>query len=246
MKLLEFPHSHYCEKARWALDFKGVKFESMAILPGVHIWTVRRYAPATSVPVLVTKQTAVQGSSQIIDFLDTAHPANPLTPADDEQRQICLRLEAEMDTRLGGPIRQFLYHRLLAYPDFIQYCFTSTLPYYKQLVFRLSYPLLRRLMYKVYVVSDTSVIKAKSEFDQTMDELAEQLSGRQYLVGESFSRADVTVSSMLSLLVLPPQHPLSWPENPDADIQKIYDSYKNHPVCTWVEKMYDNHRSPIG
>ena len=30
MKLLEFPHSHYCEKARWALDYKGIPFEAMA------------------------------------------------------------------------------------------------------------------------------------------------------------------------------------------------------------------------
>ena len=42
MKLLEFPHSHYCEKARWALDSKGLKFQAIAIMPGYHIFTVRK------------------------------------------------------------------------------------------------------------------------------------------------------------------------------------------------------------
>ena len=54
MKLLEFPHSHYCEKARWALDFKGIPFEAVAVMPGLHMLTIRLYAPDTAVPVLLT------------------------------------------------------------------------------------------------------------------------------------------------------------------------------------------------
>lgn len=32
MKLLEFPHSHYCEKARWALDFKNISYQRVALI----------------------------------------------------------------------------------------------------------------------------------------------------------------------------------------------------------------------
>ncbi|MHB8744867.1 MAG: glutathione S-transferase N-terminal domain-containing protein, partial [Sulfuricaulis sp.] len=61
--LLEFPHSHFCEKARWALDYKGIPFEAVAILPGFHRITVRKYARDSSVPVLLTDAGAVQGAS---------------------------------------------------------------------------------------------------------------------------------------------------------------------------------------
>ena len=80
MKLLEFPHSHYCEKARWALDYKGIPFERVALLPGFHMRTVRRYAPKTSVPVMLSDSDVVQGSSEIIDYLDEHFPEPQLTP----------------------------------------------------------------------------------------------------------------------------------------------------------------------
>ncbi len=65
MKLLEFPRSHFCEKARWALDYKGIPFEAVAILPGFHRITVRKYARDSAVPVLLTDDGAVQGSSSL-------------------------------------------------------------------------------------------------------------------------------------------------------------------------------------
>ena len=81
MKLLEFPHSHYCEKARWALDYKGIPFQPVPLLPGFHVITVRRYAPDTSVPVFLSDERVVQGSSEIIDYLENKYPSRPLTPA---------------------------------------------------------------------------------------------------------------------------------------------------------------------
>ncbi len=37
MKLHQFQFSHYNEKARWALDFKGLKYEKRSLLPGFHM-----------------------------------------------------------------------------------------------------------------------------------------------------------------------------------------------------------------
>jgi len=124
MKLLEFPHSHYCEKARWALDHKGIPYQAVAIMPGFHMITVRKYAADTSVPVLLDNNEAVQGSSEIINYLEQKHPACPLTPTDAVERRACLEIERAMDEKLGENIRRVLYYKLLAYPDFIRYCFT--------------------------------------------------------------------------------------------------------------------------
>ena len=70
MELLLFPHSHYCEKGRWALDYKGLKYRPVPLLPGFHIRAVKKYAPDSSVTELITVEEAIQGSSAIIDFLD--------------------------------------------------------------------------------------------------------------------------------------------------------------------------------
>ena len=36
MKLLEFPHSHYCKKACWAVDYEGIPVQAVPIVPGFH------------------------------------------------------------------------------------------------------------------------------------------------------------------------------------------------------------------
>jgi glutathione S-transferase len=244
MKLLEFPHSHYCEKARWALDYKGIPFEAMAIMPGFHMITVRRYAPKTSVPVLLNGKEVVQGSSEIIDYLEQIFPSPLLTPLDADNRRVCLEIENTMDERLGENLRRVLYNSLLAYPEFICNCFTQPMPRMKQYIFKLFYPILRNKIYKTYVISAAKVEMARLEFDVAMDELEKRLEGKHYLVGNQFTRADLTVASMLSLLVLPPEHPFKWQEIPDPHIQTIFDDYQDHPVSQWVRKMYRDHRLP--
>ena len=51
-RLFEFPHSHYCEIARWALALKQLEYRSSPILPGWHSYRIKKLAPQSSVPVL--------------------------------------------------------------------------------------------------------------------------------------------------------------------------------------------------
>lgn len=240
--MLEFPHSHYCEKARWALDYKGVQFQPVTVLPGFHLITVRRYASGTSVPVLITEEQVVQGSGEIIDFLDKLSPESPLTPADPHDRQMCLDIEKDMEVKLGENLRQILYHRLLDYPGYLQSCFTYGLPCYKKIVFRLIYPVLRSKMYKRYVISPESVEQARYNFKRAMSGLKKLLGRNKYLVGEQFTRADLAVASMLSILVLPHEHPFPWEEIPDPELKTFYDEYRDHPVYIWATELYKEHR----
>ncbi|MCW8933216.1 MAG: glutathione S-transferase family protein [Gammaproteobacteria bacterium] len=242
MKLLEFPHSHYCEKARWALDYKGITFEAVAIMPGLHMRTVRKYAPHTYVPVLLDNNEVVQGSSEIINYVEQKQVLFPLNPAGADELRECLELERSMDKRLGENIRQVLYSRLLAYPDFIRHCFTHPMNRSRQIVFSLFYPILRNKIYKTYVVSSAQVEQAKHEFDVAVCELENRLKQRQYLLGEQFTRADLSVASMLSLLVMPPEHPFPWQEIPDQQTKTFFETFQDHPVSDWVRKMYRDHR----
>lgn len=169
-----------------------------------------------------------------------------MTPKDKNEHQACLEIERIMDKKLGENIRRILYHRLLAHPDFIRYCFTHTMPGLKKLLFRLLYPILRPMIYQSYVTSTSKVEQARREFDLAMAELEQKLKSRQYLVGDQFTRADLSVASMLSWLVMPPEHPFPWREIPDPQVLKFYDKYRDHPVSDWVLKMYRQHRLPVG
>ena len=116
------------------------------------------------------------------------------------------------------------------------------MPGYKQWIFSLFYPILRSKIYKTYVISDAKVEQARREFDVAMGEIEKKLSHRRYLVGEQFTRADLSVASMLSLLVMPPEHPFPWKAIPDPEARTFCDEYRDHPVYAWARKMYRDHR----
>ena len=46
-RLYTFTISHFAEKARWALDYKGIHYQEKRLVPGSHIPIVKRMAPGT-------------------------------------------------------------------------------------------------------------------------------------------------------------------------------------------------------
>src|SRR6266480_584462 len=69
--------SHYNEKARWALDYKGIPHIRRAAMPGLHRRTARRLSGGRTFPILVLDGTAVGDSTQIIAALEDRYPERP-------------------------------------------------------------------------------------------------------------------------------------------------------------------------
>src|SRR5688572_13016719 len=122
-RLYTFVISHYAEKARWALDHKGIRYEERRLLPGPHMATTRRLSSKTSVPVLLHERRTIQGSKQIIDYADEHWPADPLTPANASERVRALELEAWLDADLGETLRRFFYFHALERRELAIYMF---------------------------------------------------------------------------------------------------------------------------
>src|SRR5262249_32602984 len=114
MKLYQFPFSHYCEKARWALEYKRVPYQPVNLLPGLHLKAVRRVASNTSLPVLLDEESAVQDSSAIITYLDARFPTPSLTPADPAAAREALEWEDYLDEQIGVTLRLWFYYHALA------------------------------------------------------------------------------------------------------------------------------------
>ena len=54
--LVTIPYSHYCELARWALDFSGIEYQEVKYSPGYH---------AKEVGLLRSKRSDRSGSSYV-------------------------------------------------------------------------------------------------------------------------------------------------------------------------------------
>jgi len=99
--LWQFTASHYNEKARWALDWKGVAHVRRSLLPGPHALKIRRMTGQTAVPVLVLDGRAIHDSTRIIEALEQAYPDPPLYPREPAERRRALDLEEFFDVELG-------------------------------------------------------------------------------------------------------------------------------------------------
>jgi glutathione S-transferase len=93
--------SHYNEKARWALDYKGVPHLRRAAEPGRHRAIAKRLSGGRTFPVLVHDGEAIGDSTRIIEALERRYPEPPLYPADPAERRRALELEDFFDEQLG-------------------------------------------------------------------------------------------------------------------------------------------------
>jgi glutathione S-transferase len=107
--LYQFQFSHFCEKARWALDYKCLPHVRKNLLPGLHMRVARKLAPRNCLPILVDNGTVVQDSTSIITFLDEKYPDRPLTPRDAREAKEALEWEEYLDDEIGVPLRLWFY-----------------------------------------------------------------------------------------------------------------------------------------
>ncbi len=117
--LWHFQGSHFCEKARWALDFKGIPHTRRALgasyLPRAW-WRTGR----GTLPVLWLGGRAIGDSTRIIEALERYRAEPPLYPEDPAQRARALELAEFFDEELGHPLRAAAVLRpLLDEPAFI-------------------------------------------------------------------------------------------------------------------------------
>src|SRR5882724_491215 len=65
--LITIPISHYCEKARWALDRAGVSYQERAHLQVLHWIPVARAGGKKTAPVLVWGDRVFADSADIVE-----------------------------------------------------------------------------------------------------------------------------------------------------------------------------------
>ena len=157
IRLYTFTISHFAEKARWSLDYKGIPYQEKRLVPGSHIPIVKRIAPSTFVPVLEDAGRIVQGSSAIIDYVDEHSPEPPLTPADPSERQRSLELERWLDCELGERVRRVFYFHALNHRDLVVRLFTQGGPWWGRLICRVGFPMIANRIRQMYEITPENV-----------------------------------------------------------------------------------------
>jgi|SRR5690554_5445131 len=244
LRLYQFAISHYCEKVRWALDYKNLNYETTNLLPGQHIKTMQKLTKGAgaSVPVLVHDGEVIQGSSNILDYLERTFPDNPITPVDEPAKAQALAWEKRLDDLAGPAVRCYSYHHFLQRPKIVVPLLAAGTPFYNRILLSLAFSRVNEVMRKWMKINEKTAEQSRKVLEELLAELAEIYSQQPFLAGDAFSRADLTAASLFAPLFQPEAYPVPWPK--PARIPKEIKAWLNQwqPQLLILNRVYNEHR----
>ncbi len=235
--------SHYNEKARWALDYKGIAHRRRAPLPLFGTlpiaWLMTRGA---TFPVLQLDGETVGDSTAVIAAIERRFPEPPLYPADADERARALELEDFFDEQLAPYLRLLTWYETMKDPAvFLRTAVPgSSRAFYT--VMRPTAPMTVAAVRRRYGATQQNAVLARAKIIAAMERLQSELGPSGYLVGDTFSVADLTAAATFTPLLLPPerQYPPQVPKVPP--LQEFADELAAMPGADWVMEMFRRHR----
>ncbi len=238
--LYQFPISHFCEKIRWALDYKNLDHRIVSMVPGLHINQTKKMVVRSSVPIIEHNNNYIQGSSEIIDYLDSSFPEKSLSPNDKSFIKEANYWENYLGKEIGVTVRPCIYHILLDHPTIVKPFFSHKGPWYGNLFLSFAYPKLASKMRHLMKINSETTVEAKEQLSKAVDRLNEHYQHNQYLVGDKFSRADLSAAALLAPLSMQPKYGLNWPKEIPEELRTLMDEFKEK--TNWVNRMYERYR----
>jgi glutathione S-transferase len=234
--------SNYNEKARWALDHKGVPHVRRAVDPGRHRVVARRLSGGETFPVLVLDRQAIGDSTQIVEALERRHPRRPLYPSDAEARRRALRLENFFDEELGPYVRLLVIHHLIEDGGLFLDTFVPDLTGARRRAAGAAFPLIRRRLIADFGIDSISVRHAFDKVRAAGACFRQELEPSGYLVGIRFGIADLTLAALVAPAVAPEQFPYPQPQRGHPLLDPVREALAPSGILDWTREMYARHR----
>jgi glutathione S-transferase len=239
--------SHYNEKARWALDYKGIPYELRTPMPGTHRLSALRLTRGKHerLPVIAIDGERTWDSTAIIAAVEEYRPDPALYPADAAERERALALEDYFDEELAPRVRRMIWHYTLddndATIDAVVPDGSGAVRTVRRGMLRASAPVASRLVRRDYDVDQAGADEAAMGIRAAMDRLESELGGRDYLVGDGFTVADLTAASLFTPMIAPEGRPWA-PKQLVGVLQPFREELEARPGGQWVHRMYEQHR----
>ena len=232
--LYQLHWSHYVEKVRWALDFKGVEWQAVEVNP-FSKREMRHLRCKTqldngrkeyTVPTIHDQATGavLSESSSIVEYLEQTHPAPSLHLSDEVKRWMLW-----FDSTLGLAARRLAYTQIaLEHPAILTGLFLPEIPA-DSFKAGVAGRIIAGVLTRRFRFRHNRADRAFEQLEQCLLTAAERLSARSYLVGEQFSAADLTLAALMRPVVLIPY-------------------FRNHPrlqrLFEWrMQQLREHHRT---
>ena len=242
--LYVFNISHYCEKARWALDLFGIAHRVQHVMAGQQRRIAKKLgAKNGSVPFLHTGGQVIVGSSAIIDWAEAHRASNAPCLAGSDPEQV-RAIEKRLDDIAGVHVRRFFYSDALTEnPNSVRPIFANGLPIFQRLAVILTWPKIASVMKKLMDLGPTQREESRAIVDAELAWLDGLLAdGRPYLTGNEFTRADLAAAALLAPVVDPKEHPVHGLVPFPSHVAATMQAWAERPSLRMVREAYAAHR----
>jgi glutathione S-transferase len=245
--LVTIPISHYCEKARWALDRAGIAYIEQAHIQAIHRFATRRAGGGLTAPVLICADGALADSTDILAWADAqSSRVCALYPKIPDRAAAVRGLEDYFNTCLGPQSRCWLYQQLRERRDLALGYGCAGVPVWERMTLRVGYPALIAIVAHVLDVTPATGMRSEHEVRAVFDSVGEYLSdGRPYICGERFTAADLTFSALAAPMLMPADYgvPLPQPDELPLYTAEVVREMRAHPAGRHALRMFDTERS---
>jgi glutathione S-transferase len=244
--LITIPISHYCEKARWALDRAGIDYVERAHLQVVHWIPVARAGGNKTAPVLSWGDRVFAESADIVEEASAKAPVGrKLFPDDPDLAAEARSLQADFDANLGPEGRRWMYNAMRGRRDLAVAYGCTGVPAWQRRALPFAYPVAARIIDRYLDVTPATAARSEATVRATFDAVAERLGdGRAYLCGERFSAADLTFASLSAAVLMPPEYgvPLPQPDELPPAMAATVRELREHPAGAYALRMFREER----
>jgi glutathione S-transferase len=240
LRLITIPLSHYCDKARWALERSDQHYTEDAHLQGFHYLATLRRGAGLYVPVLIHGGGTIRGSAAIARWADAQRPSETRSLYPAPQREEIEAFEERLDEGFGVPGRLFMYQETLQDAGkLVPYLLVGVPGYQKRLaphVIGAAGMFIKRRL----GVTAASAATARSSCMRVLDEVARMLEGRRFLFGDTFTAADLTFAALAAPLTLPREYGVPLPQVDELNhgYAEVVREVRQHPAGAFALRMY--------
>ena len=240
-RLITIPISHYCEKARWALDRAGIAYREERHVQVVHRVASRRAGGGGTVPVLVAADGVFTQSADILAYADR-HGAR-LYP--DAPRDEVMALERDFDTDLGPEGRRWMYFHVLPHKELgVAYNCTGV-PAWERRAFPLLFGVVSGYIRHLFAIGPETGAQAGEAVQRSFDAVAARLDdGRAYLCGDSFTAADLAFAALAAPVLVPREYGVPLPAVGELppDMAAAVRAFRAHPAGRFACRLFAEER----
>jgi glutathione S-transferase len=246
LRLITIPISHYCEKARWALERAEIPYREERHIQGVHSLYAKRAGGGITVPVLVTPDGTLGESEDILHWVDERIPAEfRLYPSDPAQRAEVERIARRLDAELGPKGRRLIYVHMLQDKKLLLDFNNTGVPRWEDRFLRVGFGMVMPLVRKRLAITPGVEVSDERDVFRELDWVAELLSdGRPYLSGDRFGAADLTFGALSAAVVAPSDYgtPLPPIELMRPNTLEYISRAREHPAGQFALQLVERHR----